>query len=382
MMRANMGAAASVCLAAGLAGFAHPGQAASVTVLHEFGGPGDGDEPTVGLTELGGKFFGTTISGGANGYGAVFSVTRTGAENVIHSFSSDSAAGGVGLMKAGGLLYGTAGGGAANAGLIYALAPDGTYNIVYTFQGGSDGASPQGALIDVNGTFYGTTASGGGGPCNGGCGTVFSLTPDGTEHVIYAFQGGNDGTSPRAALTLLGGTLYGTTYYGGGDAHCTFGCGTVFAVTPGGAKKILHAFTDRGGEGATPKAPLTRLHGVLYGTTAAGGQHEFGTVFSVSPRGSFTTLYEFGGGGDGKYPEAGLIAVDGVLYGTTSRGGSGQDGGTAFSLTIAGAETVLVAFDGADGYVPVSPLNYASGTFYGTTQLGPGSGGVAFALTP
>lgn len=388
-MRANMGAAAPICFAfrigaggIGLMGFAHSAQAASVTVLHEFGGPGDGDEPTTGLTELDGKFFGTTGSGGANGYGTVFSVTRTGVEKVIHSFASDSAAGGAGLMKAAGLLYGTAGGGTANAGLVYSLAPDGTYEVVYIFQGGGDGAAPQGALIDVNGTFYGTTSSGGGGPCNDGCGTVFSLTPNGTEHVIYAFQGGNDGAAPEAALTMQGGKLYGTTYHGGGVSHCTFGCGTVFAVTPSGAEQILHAFTDKGGEGAAPKAALIRLHGLLYGTTTAGGQHNFGTIFSVSPTGSFATLHEFNGRVDGKYPEAGMIAVDGVLYGTASRGGSKKDGGTVFSLTAAGVTTVLVAFDGADGYVPVSPLTYRSGTFYGTTQLGPGSGGVAFALTP
>jgi uncharacterized repeat protein (TIGR03803 family) len=58
---------------------------------------------------------------------------------------------------------------------------------------------------------------------------VFSVDPKtGVESVVYIFQGGADGGGSTAGLIAAGGTLYGTTFYGGG----TNNYGTVFAVTP------------------------------------------------------------------------------------------------------------------------------------------------------
>jgi uncharacterized repeat protein (TIGR03803 family) len=85
--------------------------------------------------------------------------------------------------------------------------------VLHTFTGGSDGAVPQGGLINVGGTFYGTTTAGGDSTsCEGGCGTVFKVTKDGAETVVYAFKGDNDGASPEAGLIEVGGALDGTTY--------------------------------------------------------------------------------------------------------------------------------------------------------------------------
>jgi uncharacterized repeat protein (TIGR03803 family) len=91
-----------------------------------------------------------------------------------------------------------------------------------------NGRIPEGGLISVNGTLYGTTYYGGTGTCKVGCGTVFSLDPTtGTEKVLYSFQNdGADGALPFAGLIDIRGTLYGTTSTGG--AH---GGGTVFAIT-------------------------------------------------------------------------------------------------------------------------------------------------------
>jgi hypothetical protein len=96
-----------------------------------------------------------------------------------------------------------------------------TFNSIYSFRGGSagDGAQPQGGLINLRGTLYGTTSSGGGTGCGGqGCGTVFALSPNGggwTERVIYAFAGGSDGANPVSGLLNLmlsfNGKFYGTT---------------------------------------------------------------------------------------------------------------------------------------------------------------------------
>jgi uncharacterized repeat protein (TIGR03803 family) len=82
-------------------------------------------------------------------------------------------------------------------------------------------------VLALNGTLYGTTFQGG--PEE--LGTVFSITADGAEHVVYFFQTGGDGTNPFGHLTDVNGTLYGTTVYGGGT-DCPNGCGTVFSLRP------------------------------------------------------------------------------------------------------------------------------------------------------
>ena len=106
-------------------------------------------------------------------------------------------------------------------------APDHAYpagfNVLYSFQGGSDGAQPGVSLKDRSGVLYGVTGDGGGTGCGGtGCGTVFELT-DGTETVLYRFTGGSSGYFPDGnVIKARHGDLYGTTYYGGGN-----GCNTV-----------------------------------------------------------------------------------------------------------------------------------------------------------
>jgi len=156
----------------------------------------DGAYPAAGLIMDGsGNLYGTTVHGGARGYGTVFQLTPTGtgwSENVLYGF-----------------------------------CPQGNC---------ADGANPAAGLImDGSGNLYGTTVGGGA----RGYGTVFQLTPTGTgwnENVLYSFcPQGNcaDGAYPAAGLIMDGsGNLYGTTQEGGaGAALCdTFGCGTVFAL--------------------------------------------------------------------------------------------------------------------------------------------------------
>src|SRR5262249_18387273 len=142
-----------------------------------------------------------------------------------------------------GNFYGTTpGGGAFDAGVVFRVAPGGAdYTILHAFAGGTDGAFPYGALIEADdGNFYGTTASGGGG-CFGGCGTVFWMVPDGAVTVLHAFTGGGGGASPVAALVQgADGSFYGTTQGGGGSECGGGGCGTVFKITPGGTFTVLH----------------------------------------------------------------------------------------------------------------------------------------------
>jgi len=143
----------------------------------------------------------------------------------------------------------------------------------------------------MGGKLYGTTEQGGGSSnCAGqiGCGTVFSVTTAGKEKVIYAFQGGNDGNDPSAGLTRIGSTLYGTTQEGGGtgcQGYQIAGCGTVFSVTKEGKEAVVYAFQNAPDANA-PSAGLINVGGTLYGTSTAGGANgSDGAVFSVTPAG-------------------------------------------------------------------------------------------------
>ena len=79
-------------------------------------------------------------------------------------------------------------------------------------------------------------------------GTVFEITPSGTESVLHSFVGGAAGSNPNARLTNVNGTLYGTTYYGG-PPYLSYG--TVFSITPSGTYTVLHVFSA-GADGAHP----------------------------------------------------------------------------------------------------------------------------------
>jgi len=156
--------------------------------------------------------------------------------------------------------------------------------VLHSFGKGKDGANPSAGLIDVGGTLYGTTSLGGARSCNhtDACGTVFSITPSGTEKMLHHFAGGTDGSDPAAPLIDVNGVLYGTTEYGGVHSCSGGGCGTVFSITPSGKERVLHAFAAKP-DGAEPVAGLVEVDGTLYGTTQVGGSSGYGTVFALTP---------------------------------------------------------------------------------------------------
>lgn len=312
------------------------------SLLYSFGsGATDGDSPASGLIDVKGTLYGTTTAGGSTGCsgfgcGTVFAVdSSTGAEGVVYSFCNrsncpDGATPSGGLIDVHGTLYGvTANGGADGFGAVFSVDPGtGTERVLHSFGSGTDGQRPGGNLLDEDGNWYGTTFEGGAN-CQGagGCGTVFSIDPKtGAETVLHSFGSGTDGQYPVGGLIDMNGTLYGTTPNGG-----AYGYGTVFALElKAGVEKIVHSFG--GADGLFPDASLIDGNGLLYGTTVEGGTHGLGTAFSVDPEtGSERVLYSFGGGSDGQEPTVGLIDQKGTLYGTTGFGGI-YGVGTAFSL--------------------------------------------------
>ena len=263
--------------------------------------------------------------------------------------------------------------------LILALLGSGRaqYSVLYNF--GSRSGDPlepfySGIIAQGrDGNLY-STAPGGA----NNVGAVFKITPAGTLTTLYSFDT-THGAYPYGGLTLgMDGNFYGTTSGGGA------GWGTVFKITPSGALTVLYNFTN-GSDGASPYAPpIQGTDGNFYGTAFGGGIcGNCGTVYKITPSGTFTSLYQFDVT-HGFGPYAPLVqGTDGNFYGTTQDGGTNDDG-VVFKVTSAGKLTVLYNFDLTHGALPLGPLVQGSdGNFYGTAETGgSANNGVVFKITP
>ena len=268
----------------------------------------------------------------------------------------------------------------------------------------ADGQTPEANLIlDAAGNLYGTTFDGGA----HGSGSIFQLVRGSngtwTEKVLYSFCSATnciDGTNPEGLIFGAAGKLYGIALTGG-----AYGFGTVFDLAPGKggtwSEKVLHNFDFTGGDGYYPYGSLiVDAGGSLYGTTEWGGAYNYGTVFQLTPgaKGKWTEkkLHNFNNNGkDGYAPLSGLMFDPaGNLYGTTTMGGSSGTGcgghgcGIVFQLTSDAegkwTEKVLHSFNdsGKDGYDPWGGVvSDKAGNLYGTTNAGGASGcGTVFKL--
>ncbi len=361
-----------------LAGQAFHANAQTLTILYYFSGPPtDGFNPNLLVQGSDGNFYGTTRLGGTNDYGTVFRISPSGSETNLHSFggSLDGREPYAGLIQAGdGNFYGTtAEGGSGGIGTIFRISPSGTYTMLYSLVSLPDtfvGEAPCSALVQASdGNFYGTTFSGGA----HGMGTVFRLTPSGTYTDLYSLSGNPNGPGlgPQPALVQGGdGNLYGSTPAGG-----TTNMGTVFRISPSGTYTSLYSFGASSTDGTRPTGLVRGSNGKFYGTTGTGGTYGEGTVFWISPDGSYSNLYSFGSTPlDGWSPEAVLVqGSDGSFYGTTAGGGA-NFAGSAFRVSPSGTETVLCSFASlpCDAYPSLIPglVQGSDGSFYGTTWAG------------
>jgi len=260
------------------------------------GGNRDGKLPCARLVrDAAGNLYGTTLNGGKpaceTGCGVVFRLDAAGKETLLYRFAGtpDGAFATTGLIRdEAGNFYGTTEEGGdlkrceLGCGTVFKLTPTGSETVLYRFPGPPDGRYPSGELIrDAAGNFYGVTNGGGSSRL---WGTVFKLDRHGKETVLYSFKGGSDGGGPMGALVRDShGNLYGTTEFGGNPA-CNLGCGTVFKLDRNGVKILLHTFAGAPTDGAAPIAGLvTDASGNLYGATSGGGANDGGTVFKLTP---------------------------------------------------------------------------------------------------
>jgi uncharacterized repeat protein (TIGR03803 family) len=322
-----------------------------------------------GTTEYGGT--GSCDNTEFPGCGTIIKVSPTGKLTTIYQFCSqtrcpDGASPFAPLMEgADGSLYGTTFvGGTGGRGAAFKLTLAGTLTTLYSFctqTSCADGANPSAGLVQgSDGSFYGTTLEGGNKTCD--CGIIFRIAPNGKFTIVYRFEKPN-GAAPNGLTFGNDGNLYGTTYVGG-DLNCgprSSGCGTLFRMTPSGELTTLYDF-ESANAGPTGTLALGS-DGNLYGTTGGivnGKLLNDGTIFEIDTAGTLTTLYTFNDTA-GYDPSAGLLqATSGEFYGTTLYGGdltcNGHSGcGTIFSLDT--------------GLAPFIALVQATGKIGGTAQI-------------
>lgn len=354
----------------------------TLTTLASFNGT-NGSSPYSGLTLSGSTLYGTTLDGGANGDGEVFSVpVAGGSPTVLTSFNSTNGSSPwAGVTLSGSTLYGTAaGGGPGGYGEVYSESTSGGSPTVLASFNGTNGNEPVAGVTLSGSTLYGTNLGG-----TNNAGEVYSESTSGGSPTVLASFNGTNGQYPNGVI-LSGSTLYGTTPQGGANGY-----GEVFSVpTAGGSPTVLASFNGTTGAGNPYNvvSNLTLSGTTVYGTTNFGGAYGDGEVFSLPLAGgtptvlaSFNNISDF----EGDTPSA-LLLSGSTLYGTTYNGGAYGDG-QVFSLPVSGGTlTVLASFDGigTDGSGPNSAalIVDGSGNLYGMTIGGGADGdGTVFELS-
>jgi uncharacterized repeat protein (TIGR03803 family) len=222
--------------------------------------------------------------------------------------------------------------------------------------GSIDGLTPAGPLIQVGDFVYGLNDGGyspSGSP--GEFGSIFRMSPDGSDYTILHNFNKTDGEFPVANLVWTGEYLVGTTWRGGLNNS-----GVLFRIRPDGSDFETLVQFDVAIAG-NPSF-LTMVDDALYGFSREGGSGS-GTLFKVNPDGSgFAVIHEF------EWPHRArsgpLLYSDGKLFGI-----SDTDKGPLFSISLDGSGyTVLHTFYGTDGYFPTGQLVCDDVYVYGVTR--------------
>lgn len=322
----------------------------TLTTVHSFDGT-DGSGPVDGLIQAtNGNFYGTTEFNGANGYGTVFSMTANGNVTTLHNFTGgiDGAYPCAGVVQGhDGNFYGTTlDGGAYGYGVVFKMTPSGAVTTLYSFNyHDPNGGNPYAGLVQgTSGDFYGTASAFGA----NNTGTVFKITPSGTLTLLYAFCSQDscaDGDLPYVGLIEgSDGNFYGSTEFGGSAG----GFGTIFKITPKGTLTSLHSFNGST-DGSYPEGALAQdTNGIFYGNTVNGGSGRTGTVFSLSTGlRAFVRLGATAGKEGAKvgvvgqgFASSSVVMFGGIEATTVARSGSTFLTATVPSAALTGSVTV------------------------------------------
>jgi uncharacterized repeat protein (TIGR03803 family) len=319
----------------------------SYNVIHTFDGP-DGATPAWGVAlDAAGNLYGTTASGGANNFGAVFELqpTKSGwTESVLYSFTGvdDGGSPSTGVvLDASGNLYGTTATGAANKqGAVFELSKSGSsWSLkVLLDLNNIDGTGPSPLTFDTAGNLYGT-ATGGGFDMNHKRGTIFKLSPSSggtwTSSVLFAFTGpATFGENPAGGVVFdQTGNIYGTLEAGGfGDA---FG-GSIYELqTPSWEEMDWDTFTRFPASPHPPLSPvaLDSSDNIYVALSGDGASVCYGAILKIGK--DVFGIYNFNANSsDGHFPLGGIVLdSENNVYGATSSGG-GAGYGTIFKVTF------------------------------------------------
>ncbi|WP_198152232.1 beta strand repeat-containing protein [Granulicella tundricola] len=358
-------------------------QKATESLVYSFAGTTDSQVPAASLIQAGdGQLYGTTIGNFFTDYGSVYKLGLNGAYTTVYKFGgiTDSATPFAPLYQAadgnlysttyGNLLFGT-------DGTVFSITPAGKLTTLYSFTGATDGANPEGGLVQLSdGTFFGATPN-----AATGYGTLFQIGTAKPLTTLISFNKFNGAGAIAAPVEGTDGNFYGVSGVGGAS-----GFGSIYQLTPSGTLTPIYNFTGLG-DGASPFGPLIEgPDGNFYGATGANGTvkgaDKNGTIFRITTAGVLTTLHVMNPATDGSSPLALFLGGDGFLYGNTTSGGANSDG-TIFRVSLTGTFTKLYDFATGDATAPQMGLVQASdGTFWGSGSSGAANslGGV-FKLT-
>jgi uncharacterized repeat protein (TIGR03803 family) len=334
-----------------------------------------------------GKLYGMTPLGGSNGAGVIFSFDpSTSTYTKLKDFDGTNGAGPNGslIQASDGKLYGMAGGGSNSYGVIFSFDPSSsTYAKLKDFDY-TNGSNPNGSLIQASdGKLYGMTQDGGSIVDDFGItyGVIFSFDPSSSTYTNMKDFDYTNGAYPNGSLMQASdGKLYGMTQQGGSSFD-----GVIFSFDPSSSTYAkLKEFDST--NGAYPQGSLMQARdGKLYGMTEGEGSNRDGVIFSFDPSSStYAKLKDFDGT-NGAYPQGSLIqASDGKLYGMTIEGGSGY--GVIFSFDFLSSTYTMLrdfASNETGSNVSASLTQTSDGKLYGMTENGGSNGyGAIFSLDP
>gem|GEM_PF-5230896 len=344
-----------------------------------------GGEPYANLRLFNGLLYGSTINGGQNDSGTIFSfdptnvtfeklfdITETNSRN--RSYTA--------LTPFNDIMYGVLTSDdfsfpVRNVGTLFSFDPEKRdfKNLVEFGQSNEGGRYPESGLVEYKRVLYGTTLYGG----KYGNGTIYSFDPlMGTHKKLFDFNYTGSGSEPSTELTLNNSIFYGVTRTGG-----LYGYGTLFSFDPlSETFQKIHDF-DGSNSGSGPSAGLTLFNGVLYGTTDFGGLNNDGTLFAFDPtENTYQKLFDFDRTTSGAQPSEALTIYDEKLYGITNWGGI-NNAGVLFSFdpVVSTYHKIFeFSFNGPFGAWPSAPLIPFKDKLYGSTRLG--GKGTLFSLDP
>ena len=335
------------------------------------------------LQDRDGTLYGTTEFNGSSEYGTIYKIDTNGVFSTLATFNGTNGLHPMslllgadnnfyGLAQQGGKGFSFAGDG--GDGTIFRVDRSGNLTNVFNFS--DPNAVPNSMVQGSDGDLYVVTYGATGAPDNG---SIFRISTNGVLVWSFSFNGTN-GSGGTWITAGSDGNFYGVTSWGGSNYDGTYnsGFGTIFRITPNGSFTSLAQFD--GTNDNTPGTIIQGTDGNLYGTSMRGGALSNGAVFKVilptcaqKPL-MLTSVANFNDTNSDDFPAL-MQASDGMLYGVTQTGGAFGNG-TVFRCTLSGSLTTLVSFNGTNGADPTAPpLQAADGIFYGTAGGGPGWNG-------